>query len=34
MEYRRYLWRLENDFHCEYTQLSVTLDDGRVFADA
>lgn len=31
---KRYLERLENDFHCEYTKLQVTLDDGKVFADA
>ncbi|MBQ8968791.1 MAG: S-ribosylhomocysteine lyase [Bacteroidaceae bacterium] len=33
-ESRRYLDRLEHDFHSEYTKLQVTLDDGRVFADA
>lgn len=33
-ECKRYLERLENDFHCEYTKLQVTLDDGKVFADA
>ncbi len=33
-ESARYLERLENDFHCEYTKLYVTLDDGTVFADA
>ena len=33
-ECARYLNRLQNDFHCEYTKLQVTLDDGRVFADA
>ena len=33
-ESRRYLERLKNDFHSEYTKLQVTLDDGRVFADA
>ena len=33
-ECARYLDRLQNDFHCEYTKLQVTLDDGRVFADA
>ena len=30
----RYLDRLQNDFHCEYTKLQVTLEDGKVFADA
>jgi S-ribosylhomocysteine lyase len=33
-ECRRYLERLKNDFHSEYTKLQVTLDDGKVFADA
>lgn len=33
-ECARYLDRLENDFHCEYTKLKVRLDDGKVFADA
>ena len=33
-ESARYLRRLRDDFHCEYAQLQVTLDDGRVFADA
>ena len=33
-ECRRYLDRLKNDFHCEYTKLQITLDDGQVFADA
>jgi S-ribosylhomocysteine lyase len=33
-ECRRYLDRLQHDFHCEYQQLTVTLDDGKVFADA
>lgn len=33
-ESRRYLNRLQHDFHCEYTQLQVTLEDGMVFADA
>ena len=33
-ESRRYLDRLRNDFHCEYTKLQVTLSDGKVFADA
>ena len=31
---RRYLDRLQNDFHSEYTPLQVTLADGKVFADA
>jgi len=31
---RKYLIRLKNDFHCEYTPLQVTLDDGKTFADA
>lgn len=33
-ECRRYLDRLQHDFHCEYHPLTVTLDDGKVFADA
>ena len=33
-ESRRYLNRLKTDFHCEYTKLQVTLQDGKVFADA
>ena len=33
-ESKRYLDRLKNDFHCEYTKLKVTLDDGKTFADA
>ena len=33
-ESKRYLDRLEHDFHCEYTKLQITLDDGKVFADA
>ena len=33
-ESRRYLDRLRNDFHSEYTKLQVTLADGRQFADA
>ena len=33
-ESARYLDRLQHDFHCEYTKLQVTLDDGKVFADA
>jgi S-ribosylhomocysteine lyase len=33
-ESARYLDRLEHDFHCEYTKLQITLNDGRVFADA
>jgi len=33
-ECKRYKKRLETDFHCEYTKLQVTLDDGKVFADA
>ena len=33
-EAARYLDRLQNDFHCEYIKLQITLDDGRVFADA
>jgi len=33
-ESRRYLDRLQNDFHSEYTTLQITLDDGKVFADA
>ena len=33
-ESRRYLDRLQHDFHSEYTKLQVTLNDGRMFADA
>ena len=33
-ESRRYLDRLQHDFHSEYTKLRITLDDGKVFADA
>jgi len=33
-ESARYLDRLKHDFHCEYTKLHVTLEDGKVFADA
>ena len=33
-ECARYLDRLKNDFHSEYTKLQITLDDGKVFADA
>ena len=33
-ESRRYLERLQHDFHSEYTPLQVTLQDGKVFADA
>lgn len=33
-ESRRYLERLQHDFHSEYTLLQVTLQDGKVFADA
>ena len=31
---RRYLDRLEHDFHSEYSKLQITLEDGKVFADA
>ena len=33
-ECARYLDRLKNDFHSEYTKLQITLEDGKVFADA
>ena len=33
-ESARYLNRLKHEFHSEYTKLQVTLDDGKVFADA
>ena len=33
-ESERYLKRRKNDFHSEYTKLKITLDDGKVFADA
>jgi len=31
-ESARYLDRLQHDFHCEYTKMQITLDDGKVFA--
>jgi S-ribosylhomocysteine lyase len=33
-ESKRYLDRLKHDFHSEYTKLQITLEDGKVFADA
>ena len=33
-ESARYLDRLKNDFHCEYSKLQITLSDGKIFADA
>ena len=33
-ECKRYLDRLRDDFHCEYTPLQVVLNDGMLFADA
>lgn len=33
-EARRYMDRLVNDFHSEYTKLQVVLEDGKTFADA
>lgn len=33
-EMKRYKDRLENDFHCEYTKLTVDLENGMRFADA
>lgn len=33
-ECKRYIKRLVTDFHSEYTKIQVTLDDGKVFADA
>ena len=33
-ESARYLDRLQNDFHSQYTKLQVTLADGKTFADA
>ena len=33
-ESQRYLDRLQNDFHSEYTMLQVVLNDGKTFADA
>ena len=33
-ESARYLDRLRNDFHSEYTKLQITLEDGKIFADA
>lgn len=30
----RYLYKLKNDFHSEYTPLEVKLDNGMTFADA
>lgn len=34
IECYRYLYRLKNDFHSEYTTLKVELEDGKIFADA
>jgi S-ribosylhomocysteine lyase len=34
LECKRYLYRLQNEFHSEYTTLQVTLADGKIFADA
>ena len=34
LECKRYLYRLKNNFHSEYTPLEVTLEDGKTFADA
>ena len=33
-ECARYYERLNDDFDSEYTKLQVTLEDGKVFADA
>ena len=33
-ESARYLDRLQHDFHSEYTKLKITLENGKVFADA
>ena len=33
-ECARYLTRLKDDFHSEYTKLEIRLKDGKVFADA
>jgi len=33
-ESERYLDRLRNEFHCDYAKLLITLEDGKVFADA
>lgn len=33
-ESKRYLDRLKNDFHSEYTKLHMKLEDGKTFADA
>ena len=33
-ECERYLRRLREDFHCEYKKLSITVNDGKIFADA
>jgi len=33
-ECKRYIGRLKNNFHSEYTKLKITLEDGKVFADA
>jgi|GEM_PF-7043379 len=30
----RYIDRLNNHFHSEYTKLQITLSDGKTFADA
>ena len=33
-ECARYLDHLKNDFHSEYIKLQITLEDGKVFANA
>lgn len=33
-ECNRYFDRLVNEFHSDYTKLQITLDDGKIFADA
>jgi len=33
-ESRRYLHRLKNVFHSEYTKLHIVLQDDKLFADA
>jgi S-ribosylhomocysteine lyase len=33
-ESARYIDRLEHHFHSEYAKLQITLEDGRLFADA
>lgn len=33
-EAKRYIERLKNDFHSQYAKIKVTLEEGKIFADA